>query len=295
MYLQVKEEKEKYGELKRLEGEYELRRREKKTYYESVKSAQMVHLDEIPLPSLPAGEAGSHEITPILKNPPSFSTHYSKVTKEPPGPPPGPIPDLSDFEDDEEDGSKKRVRFGAQTVPSNDVDEFLKEIEDLPKTTTAPPIPVAIRPSAPPGLIKTPILNPNIRPPAFPFPTDSPSSTSLHVSGLLQPPNVQSIPRFSRPPVLPQKPLLPPVIQKKEEKGKQSATIEAKPQLRNLSVDATRFTPLALRVKRPENKLKKMTLSTTDRNFATSVSTANPQASTDDAYDQFMKEMEGIL
>lgn len=35
------------------------------------------------------------------------------------------------------------------------------------------------------------------------------------------------------------------------------ATIEAKPQLRNLSADATRFTPLTLRVKRPEKQVRK--------------------------------------
>lgn len=230
-----------------------------------------------------------------MKKPPSLSTHYSKITKEPPGPPPGPIPDLSDFEDDEEEDAKKRVRFGnTSATPSNDVDDFLKEIEELPKFNVAPPIPLAIRPPAPPGLIKTPVLNPNIRPPVFPF--LDPSSTSSHQGPKMHSPNVPTISRFNRPPITIQKPLLPPSLAKKDEKGKQSATIEAKPQLRNLSVDSTRFTPLALRVKRPDNKLKKMTLITTDRNFSTSGSSATKAAaSTDDAYDQFMKEMEGIL
>lgn len=267
-----------------------MRRREKKTYYESVRSARSVDLDEIPLPSVPTGPV--LESSSILKKPPSLSTHYSKITKEPPGPPPGPFPDLSDFEDDEEEDTKKRVRFGNTSTPSNDVDDFFKEIEELPKVNVAPPIPLAIRPPAPPGLIKTPILNPNIRPPVFPF--LDPGAPSSHLGPKLQPPNIP-IPRPNRPSITIQKPILPPSVAKKDEKGKHSATIEAKPQLRNLSVDATRFTPLALRVKRPENKLKKMTLTTTDRNFSTSGSSSTQAASTDDAYDQFMKEMEGIL
>ena len=251
----------------------------------------MVHLDEIPLPSMPIGP-GVPESSPILKKPPSLSTHYSRITKEPPGPPPGPPPDLSDFEEEEE-SAKKKVRFDSQPISSNDVDEFLKEIEELPKAAMAPPIPLAIRPPAPPGLVSAPILNPNIRPPVFPFHPDS-GSSSHQVSGLLPPPSIPTVPRFTRPSITIQKPLFAPSVQKKEERGKQSATIEAKPQLRNLSVDATRFTPLALRVKRPENKLKKATLSTADHNFSTSGVSSTSATSTDDAYEQFMKEMEGF-
>lgn len=69
------------------------------------------------------------------------------------------------------------------------------------------------------------------------------------------------------------------------------ATITAKPQIRNLSADVTRFVPSALRVKREDKKAK----------TGAKIQPQRPadipkQAPTkDDAYTQFMKEMEGLL
>ncbi|XP_046400268.1 WW domain-binding protein 11 [Ischnura elegans] len=81
------------------------------------------------------------------------------------------------------------------------------------------------------------------------------------------------------------------------------ATIEAKPQIRNLSADVTRFLPTALRVRRedkkrkdgkpsnliPESKPESIVVSGKPMTNA-----AAPQTK-DDAYLQFMKEMEGLL
>ncbi|XP_071450096.1 WW domain-binding protein 11 [Hetaerina americana] len=82
------------------------------------------------------------------------------------------------------------------------------------------------------------------------------------------------------------------------------ATIEAKPQIRNLSADVTRFLPTALRVRREDKKRKdgKPVNSLIPESKPESIvmsgkpitNTAAPQTK-DDAYLQFMKEMEGLL
>lgn len=73
-------------------------------------------------------------------------------------------------------------------------------------------------------------------------------------------------------------------------------TITAKPQIRNLSADVTRFVPSALRVKREDKKVQK------PKPFANEYSRQHQQESTqakgttkDDAYMQFMREMQGLL
>lgn len=70
------------------------------------------------------------------------------------------------------------------------------------------------------------------------------------------------------------------------------ATISAKPQIRNLSADVTRFVPSALRVKREDKKAKPGIKSGLVQRPADIPKQA---PSKDDAYMQFMKEMEGLL
>lgn len=69
------------------------------------------------------------------------------------------------------------------------------------------------------------------------------------------------------------------------------ATISAKPQIRNLSADVTRFVPSALRVKREDKKLKPAKTG----NLQRPAEMPKQAPSKDDAYMQFMKEMEGLL
>lgn len=82
-------------------------------------------------------------------------------------------------------------------------------------------------------------------------------------------------------------------------KKQHGATIEAKPQIRNLSADVTRFLPTALRVKREDKKKKdaKTTSLSEPRteNLVPKPSPAASQQTKDDAYMQFMREMEGLL
>ncbi|XP_069701575.1 WW domain-binding protein 11 [Periplaneta americana] len=84
-----------------------------------------------------------------------------------------------------------------------------------------------------------------------------------------------------------------------EGKKQHGATIEAKPQIRNLSADVTRFLPTALRVKREDKKKKDIKSATLPEprteNLVPKPSPATSQQTKDDAYMQFMREMEGLL
>lgn len=80
-----------------------------------------------------------------------------------------------------------------------------------------------------------------------------------------------------------------------------ATTIEAKPQIRNLSADVTRFLPTALRVKRDEKmpvrtprapELRPEMLAAARHHHQGPVP---PGRTKDDAYQQFMREMEGLL
>ena len=107
----LKEDPKLAGELKSLEYEYERKRHQMVTFYESIMQAQKVKVDDIPLPDnipmpgqiIPIPELSTNETTTtksILKN---KKEPILKVDKEPPGPPPGSPPSLSEFEDDDED------------------------------------------------------------------------------------------------------------------------------------------------------------------------------------------------
>lgn len=82
--------------------------------------------------------------------------------------------------------------------------------------------------------------------------------------------------------------------QSKDTKG--MTTIIAKPQIRNLSADVTRFVPASLRVKRDEKKIQKPKSFITEYNRHQTEQTAKAKGTTkDDAYMQFMREMDGLL
>jgi len=87
----------------------------------------------------------------------------------------------------------------------------------------------------------------------------------------------------------------PQLINRKDKEGKSTTTIEAKPQIRNLAADVTRFLPTSLRVKRDDKKKFSSISRITERlPEAQPLRTAQPKTK-DDAYMQFMQEMEGLL
>lgn len=82
-----------------------------------------------------------------------------------------------------------------------------------------------------------------------------------------------------------------PQLTKDSTKG--MTTITAKPQIRNLSADVTRFVPSALRTKRDEKKVQKPKSYIPD--YRTQPEAAAKGTTKDDAYMQFMREMQGLL
>lgn len=206
-------------------------------------------------------------------------------------------------------------------LSGQNVDEFMKEMEKMDDTTkpkqptaaattvptalaatitptVAPSIaPVVVEPIAPPGVelqIQKPILirappgpppgRPLFAPPAFRMPT-APAHRMLRLPG---PPTA--------PPCLPVLTAAPQLIAPKQ----QGATISAKPQIRNLSADVTRFVPSTLRVKREEKKVKNTAKTAAAlvhelRQKDQMLKIGTNQPSKDDAYMQFMKEMQGLL
>ena len=75
-----------------------------------------------------------------------------------------------------------------------------------------------------------------------------------------------------------------------------SATIEAKPQLRNLSADITKFLPTSLRIKRQNNTRKVIKPNALRRPIISTTSKPiDNQSNKDEAYAEFMKELNGLI
>lgn len=96
-------------------------------------------------------------------------------------------------------------------------------------------------------------------------------------------------------------------IRREPEKSvpQQGATIEAKPQLRNLSADVTKFLPTSLRIKRQETTKKPVrpNESTVHRppayggqsNRTSNAPASDNRPNKDAAYEEFMKELSGLI
>ncbi|XP_055371303.1 WW domain-binding protein 11 [Condylostylus longicornis] len=420
MRLYHNDDPELWADLKRKEVEYEKKRLKKQQYFESVKSAQSVQIDEIPLPQMttPGQQPGA---TPLPRVPPpnvlnfpplmppappgatvkrsdptSHTTHSQKIEKrkkEAPGCPPGPPPNLitmreldSDAEEEEiplpisvnkknaksdENIDISNTEGRKNSFSSKNIDEFMKEIEDvhrqreneldesdsdkssdegdddekkfndenknsgtdesnseesgdeeednvIPEKGLSIPLPPI--PPPPPAMGTLPGGPP---PPPIGMP---PSMMQFRPPPMRPgvPPNISGV-RMQGPPVrpgmgMPQRlgirmppgppPGMPPnrmmhhhqkghhnaqqqqqqLQQKPDSKG--VTTITAKPQIRNLSADVTRFVPSALRVKRDDQKLQKR-----PKPYPQEIkqNEAKTGATKDDAYMQFMQEMQGLL
>ncbi|CAG0896391.1 unnamed protein product [Darwinula stevensoni] len=113
--LYEKEDPERWAEIRRMEAEYEKKRLQMMQYHESVKFAQQVAVDEIPLPSvgMPMPMPAQIPLPPVAADVPHIpfppGPGILKRTgekalgeeryKEPPGVPSGPPPILSDAEE----------------------------------------------------------------------------------------------------------------------------------------------------------------------------------------------------
>lgn len=358
--MYYKDDPEKWSELKRRQTEYEQKRAQLVAFYESVKSAQQVTVDEIPLPQLPQQPTTTASIPAQIPLPTTERkqehTIYSIATalklqalgqpvREPPGCPPGPPPEINDEGEVEEFGTKpeepKEIEIDdanaeeSSTVKptslqqkmvalsGQNVDEFIKEMETVQKkmelnreNDARNKISVHIEPLVPPGTELPGIPTQTSAPPPHMFPTNirlppgPPPGRPLLPPG--PPPGLpprlplrlpQVAPRMIRipgPPQIIQPNVLSaaPQLINRSESTKQGATISAKPQIRNLSADVTRFVPSALRVKREDKKPSKNP-SAFAREMKQKEFNMHQNAlaghTKDDAYKQFMNEMENLL
>lgn len=185
----------------------------------------------------------------------------------------------------QESDGKQENPFKPQTMPP-----IRNTMIPPPMKLPNPPPP----PMVPPGMM--------FRPP--------PMRPGLQSLGIRMPPGMSGMPRLRMPPGPP--PGIPPPrmshppfnksmhpnvaasMQKPVKDTKGMTTISAKPQIRNLSADVTRFVPSTLRVKREDKKVPKKNIAPYSRH--PSEQTAKAAGTTkDDAYMQFMQEMQGLL
>lgn len=186
---------------------------------------------------------------------------------------------------------------------SNETGESGNESDD---SVTKPEIPVKpqeiVVPSEP--AIPVPPQAPQI-PMQVPIPLPNPHMMP-HMPGMFRPPPMRGFHHHHPGMRLPQRmgirmpPAPPPGLPPKYAKGPQtnkdpkSATIEAKPQIRNLSADVTRFVPSTLRSKKEDTKKPKQKLVPTSVQMQQQTQPTKAPTK-DDAYMQFMKEMQGFL
>lgn len=216
--------------------------------------------------------------------------------------------DTKDESDESEDSSDEE----SDTSLSKSEEEEEEQEEEAPETTpVAIPLPPAIPAAAavpaiplglpagpplpppaglpPPMMFRPPPLRPGIPPnfgirmPPGPPPGGRPGMGGMPRMNIRMPPGP--------PPGMPPR-MMHNKNQHKDTKG--VTTITAKPQIRNLSADVTRFVPSALRVKR-EDKMRPPTKVKQYTQEPKPMSEMNKGATKDDAYMQFMNEMQGLL
>ncbi|XP_015585025.1 WW domain-binding protein 11 [Cephus cinctus] len=179
-----------------------------------------------------------------------------------------------------------------------------------------PPPPLLYRPPPPPMHLRMPPPPPpriGLRLPPGPPPgmprmlrPGPPSIPRMPPPPQMQIPNMTSLANMTNPQIQtqstagsqPKTPNVlsaaPQLINRKDKDGKSATTIEAKPQIRNLAADVTRFLPTSLRVKRDDRKKLSSMPRLTDRIAEIQPRPTQPKTK-DDAYMQFMQEMEGLL
>ncbi|XP_014674727.1 PREDICTED: WW domain-binding protein 11-like [Priapulus caudatus] len=150
MRLYEKEDPEMYVMMRKWETDYNKKRQELMNYFDAVKQAQRVQLEEIPLPDMPGMPMVPAQIPlpqdiplphGILKRslpgsipgPPSgpVPRHVIEKAKKrsPPGPPPGQPPELSDYSSDEEmeDDDEEEEDEEEEYNPAEEFERLLEE------------------------------------------------------------------------------------------------------------------------------------------------------------------------
>lgn len=273
-----KEDPEKCAEVKQMVAESELRRRENLERCQSYQAARSQYaVSDIPLPDANDIPMPELDAAPV---------------SSPPGPPPGPPPDdlLAVLGVVELEGLPKSVRF-APEIDQEPSDEVTSKDDDTTVTTTESAATIVRPPPPPPGLPPArPLFPPSgmttLPPPPPGLPP--PAANFVLITGFSQP-RQQQQPHIQSQPVL--KTLL-------EEDTIGSATISAQPQIRNIQAEVTKFMPTSLKVRRDQPKAarkkfhKVQDLPNVNSQYSSS---KVMQHETSDAYETFMKEMDGLL
>jgi len=372
VHLYEKEEVDKHLDLRKMWNNYMTRKEEVMDHFDAVKTAQLVDVDDIPLPGGGADADGTGDIPlPPKMQPKGGILKKSSILdslrpKTCPGVPAGPPPLLSDYIDfeDIEEPKSKRIRFAATDdkdieesttaesaakvddtqrkmlkMSGQDVDAYMKEMEEVHKKTEAekaadlqnrmtarlessqpgppgeagqqqfvqmtatpagfmvrphlrpgmPPPGVRLPPGPPPGRPQLPPGPPPGRPPFMGPGGPRPRHGGPHMQrGGPNPQVVSAGPQLNAGQAAP-----PKIV-------KTGSVIEAKPQMRNLLSDVTRFVPTNVKVKRDgqplmaPSQVKKKQSDPMREVFAKhhAVAEQQPQVNKDDAYAQFMAEME---
>lgn len=364
MRLTIEEEPEQWNEFKRKEVEYEKRRHKRMQYFESVRNAEQVNIEDIPLPSSTSDKPIPSTIPKInlpppvlLKNvpPPSSAKKpddfmFPELTenKEPPGVPSSQPPNLfelrsldSDYESSSDSESEDEAPIQKKEPPRDkhdkNIEDFMKEVESAQKKKEEERALESIRVDPTPDVeleesidraeaeVPRPAIETSIRPqemipmpqvpigmPRIPHPLmfRPPPMRAAMPMGIRMPPG----PPPNRPNMnvgmnrmgirmAPGPPLGPPPRHKQHhhhdrnamQKDPKSATITAKPQIRNLSADVTRFVPATLRIKRDEPKKPKPRSYIPETKRQPTQQQPQPGSNKDDAYQQFMSELQDFL
>lgn len=358
MRLLHEEEPEVWSEMKRKEVDYEKRKHKRVQYFESVRHAEQVSIEDIPLPSStnekpipstmpkismppPLLLTNLPPPTALLKKPDDFfgSSEKGNKEREMPGCPATIPPNIfemreldSDYESDEKEESEEEI-ISKEDKHDKNIEEFMKEVESAQKQkeeerATAIALELTINPTPdvdleeklsenshpeaeiqvkmpemPPQQQPIPIAMPRMPPHALMF-RPPPLRPSLPM-GIRMPPGPPPHPRplgmnrmgLRMPPGPPLG--MPPRHKHHHDRNappkQTTTTITAKPQIRNLSADVTRFVPTTLRTKRDEPRKTKPKSYIPETQYQPKVSSAKPQPSKDDAYKQFMNELNDLL
>ena len=234
--------------------------------------------------------------------------------------PAGPPPLLADYIDSDDEGEpddrRRKIRFNEvddepKADKSQDVDAYMQEMEEVHRQAEKerqarleqqqPPMPHPVGIPRPPLMAyraAPPPLRPGIAPPGVRLPPGPPPGRPAGMRMPPGPPPGVPPPRMGGPRMGMRPPGVGGVVSAgpqlfSKDNAKKPTVIQAKPQMRNLMSDVTRFVPTNVKVRREDGLKRKPDQAVFVK--PTQPSQPIPRQGKDDAYAQFMKEMEQIM
>ncbi|GMT35982.1 hypothetical protein PFISCL1PPCAC_27279 [Pristionchus fissidentatus] len=279
-FFQKAEQPDKVKEIDSKMQAYEAERYRKSQQMAAIKFSISGDMDSIPMPeAVPVRDNAmmtpylpSYAVQPGGYQPPVKKrvTFSARLKLKPPGPPVGIPPELSDSEDEKDEDD--------EALHDDDNYEPVVIPDDILNPTPSEPLRPA--PIPPPTY---PVLNLAKAPPVHPSMLPLPPRMPIRMP---PPPPAGSFRASADSSSISAGPTLTKAIP--------DAVISAKPELRDLAGEATKFVPTNLRVRR-DDMVKKPQGRVNALGMATESATRKQAKTTDEAYADFMKEMDGIL